>query len=69
MLTFGVARRPRVPDGVASRGAALTGPSGWRDLKDGLVRVLMTPELLALMWLAVVINLTAYPVSPPSRWS
>jgi MFS family permease len=38
-------------------------PSRWRDLKDGLLHVLRTPELLAMMWLAFLINLTAYPVS------
>jgi len=32
-------------------------------LKDGLLHVLRTPELLAMMWLAFLINLTAYPVS------
>ncbi|MBI1962498.1 MAG: MFS transporter [Candidatus Rokubacteria bacterium] len=63
-LTFGVARRPPVPDpGAAPRGVALPGPSGWRDLKDGLVRVGTRPELLAMMWLAFLVNLTAYPVS------
>src|SRR3989338_4879389 len=63
-LTFGVARRPPVPDpGAPPRGASMPGPSGWRDLKDGLVRIGTTPELLALMLLAFLINLTAYPVS------
>ena len=38
-------------------------PSRWRDLKDGLVHVLRTPTLLAMMWLAFLINLTAYPAS------
>jgi Na+/melibiose symporter-like transporter len=64
VLTFGVARRPPVPDpGAAPRGAGIPGPSGWRDLKDGLVHVLTTPELLAMMLLAFLINLTAYPAS------
>jgi MFS family permease len=63
-LTFGVARRPPVPDpGASLRGASMPGPSGWRDLKDGLVRVVRTPELLAMMLLAFLINLTAYPAS------
>lgn len=39
------------------------GSSGWRELKDGVAYVLRTPELLAFMWLAFVINMTAYPVS------
>jgi hypothetical protein len=63
-LTFGVARRPPVPDpGAALPGASLPGPSGWRELKDGLARVARTPELLAMMLLAFLINLTAYPAS------
>jgi MFS family permease len=38
-------------------------PSRGRDLKDGLLHVLRTPALLAPMWLAFLVNLTAYPVS------
>jgi len=37
--------------------------SRWRDLRDGLVHVANTPALLAGMWLAFLINLTAYPVT------
>jgi len=37
--------------------------SGWRELKDGIAHILKRPQLLALMWLAFLINLTAYPVS------
>ena len=70
-LTFGVARRRPVPDpGEAPRAVspgvstvAMSSPSRGRDLKDGLLHVLRTPELLAPMWLAFLINLTAYPVS------
>jgi hypothetical protein len=70
-LTFGVARRHPVPDpGEALRAAstgvstvAMSSPSRGRDLKDGLLHVLRTPALLAPMWLAFLINLTAYPVS------
>jgi predicted MFS family arabinose efflux permease len=63
-LTFGVARRSPMPDPAASaRGAAVLGPSRGRDPKDGLLHVLRTPELLAAMWLAFLINLTAYPVT------
>ena len=62
-LTFGVARRPTLPDPSGARRRALPRPSGWRDLKDGLVRVATTPALLAMMLLAFLINLTAYPAS------
>ena len=64
VLTLGVSRRPPVPDpGAAPRGAGLRAPSDWRDLKDGLVRVARAPEVLAMIVLAFLINLTAYPVS------
>ena len=59
-LTFGVSRRTPVPDPV-TRARPLTSPA--RELKDGLARVLHTPAMLALMWLAFLINLTAYPAS------
>ena len=74
-LTFGVARRPLLVDpGAAPSPSSPSGPSPyplprgergsrWRELKDGLAYVLRTPELLAFMWLAFLINLTAYPVS------
>jgi MFS family permease len=61
-LTLGVARRPAVPEaGLVA--APLPAPSGWRELKAGLVRVARAPELLAMMLLAFLINLTAYPIS------
>jgi MFS family permease len=63
-LTLGVARRRPVPDpGTAALGASVPVASGWGDLKEGLMRVARTPELLAMMLLAFLINLTAYPVS------
>jgi Na+/melibiose symporter-like transporter len=63
-LTFGMSRRAPAPDpGATRRGAAVPAPSGLRDLRDGLVRVARAPELLAMMLLAFLINLTAYPVS------
>jgi Na+/melibiose symporter-like transporter len=34
-----------------------------RELKEGLAHIVTRPQLLALMWLAFLINLTAYPVS------
>jgi predicted MFS family arabinose efflux permease len=63
-LTFGVARRPPAAGrGAAPSGVFTPGPSGWRDLQEGVVRVLRTPELLAMMLLAFLVNLTAYPAS------
>ena len=70
-LTLGVARRPPVADpsaaargGRPARARATAAPrSRWGELKDGLTHVLTTPRLLAPMWLAFLINLTAYPAS------
>ena len=65
-LTVGVARRRPVADPGRDSGAgaiAMSSPSRGRDLKDGVLFVWRTPALLAPMWLAFLINLTAYPVS------
>jgi hypothetical protein len=68
-LTLGVARRPPVPDPAASSASTVAGAqptsSRWRELVDGLVRVATTPALLAMMLLAFLVNLTAYPFSGP----
>jgi MFS family permease len=66
-LTFGVASGspfPSLPEGAEGRvrGLPLRG-TRWREMKDGLAHVLRRPQLLAPMWLAFLINLTAYPVS------
>ncbi len=70
VLTFEVARRRPVPDPGRSLGDAPAEghdvalvSSRRHELKDGLLYVLKTPELLAMMWLAFLINLTAYPIS------
>ena len=63
-LTFGVSRRLPVPGpGPVSRPIPVPAASGWGELKAGLVRVARAPALLAMMLLAFLINLTAYPVS------
>jgi MFS family permease len=43
--------------------AVAAGVSGLRDLKEGLLHVWRTPALHGPMWLAFLINLTAYPIS------
>src|SRR5215470_1806378 len=63
-LTFGISGTRLMDDpGAVTRGSFMLRASTWRDLKDGLVHVLTTPTLLALMWLAFLVNLTAYPVT------
>jgi hypothetical protein len=65
-LTLGVSRsRPASDPAGAPPSASLdVQPSSrWRELKDGVIHVLKRPELIAMMWLAFLINLTAYPAS------
>ena len=38
-------------------------PSLWRDLKEGLAYVWDTPSSLAALWLAFLVNLTAFPLT------
>jgi Na+/melibiose symporter-like transporter len=58
LLTLGVsAARPRpLP-------AAEDQPSLWRDLREGLSYVWDTPVSLAALWLAFLVNLTAFPLT------
>jgi MFS family permease len=62
-LTFGVARRPPYAAFGAPASTGLPRSSRWADLRDGLAHVFQTPALLAMMWLAFLVNLTAYPAS------
>ena len=60
-LTLCVKRGPRpryAPGAAPSRP-----PSPWHDLKEGLIYVWNTPHLLAAMWVAFLVNLTAYPLT------
>ncbi len=57
-LTLGVSpgRPIALPDGAAR-------PTLWRDLKEGLAYIWDTPSSLAAMWLAFLVNLTAFPLT------
>jgi predicted MFS family arabinose efflux permease len=57
-LTFGVAGGgSRKPGAAAARGSPL------RDLRDGLAYIRSTPSLRAVMYLAFLVNLTAFPLT------
>src|SRR3954447_18780536 len=58
LLTLGVSSgRPLpLPPGVEP-------PSLWRDLREGLAYVWDTPSSLAALWLAFLVNLTAFPMT------
>jgi MFS family permease len=67
-LTFGVSRERPVPDPAGSEAgsapsARLSRPSSRREMLEGVRYVWTTPRVLASMWLAFLVNLTAYPVS------
>ena len=65
-LTLGVARAHPVAVPGGGDGASPVGlprASGWREMIDGLVYVWTRPKMLAVMWLAFLVNLTAYPIS------
>jgi Na+/melibiose symporter-like transporter len=58
LLTLGVAGpRRRIDAEIIAR------PSLWRDLAEGLAYVWDTPCSLAAMWLAFLVNLTAFPLT------
>ena len=68
LLTLGVSRdlpeeSDAGPEEAARPPAARPSPrpSQWRELRDGLAYVRNAPTVLALMWLAFLVNLTAYP--------
>lgn len=47
-----------------ARGPAIMRASPWGELREGVVHVWHTPALLAGMWLAFLVNLTAWPWTP-----
>jgi predicted MFS family arabinose efflux permease len=44
-------------------GAVAGGASVWRELRDGLSYIRNTPSLAAIMWLALLFNFTAFPIT------
>jgi Na+/melibiose symporter-like transporter len=58
LLTLGVSGRRS-----GSRLSGMPQPTLWRDLKEGLAYVWDTPCSLAAMWLAFLVNLTAFPLT------
>jgi hypothetical protein len=64
LLTLAIRVAPRRHHAAAPAiGAAAARPSTWRELKDGIAYAWSTPQLLAAMLLAALVNLTAYPLS------
>jgi predicted MFS family arabinose efflux permease len=42
---------------------AHSGASAWSDLREGVVHIWNTPSLLAIVWLALLFNFTAFPLT------
>lgn len=61
LLTLGIAEPTRHVSLAMTPGDPH--PSPWRDLKAGLAKVRDTPMLLAIVWLAFLANLTAFPLT------
>lgn len=58
LLTLGVSSTPP----RSAEATPATRPSAWHDLKEGLAYVWNRPPLLAAIWLALLVNLTAFPL-------
>jgi predicted MFS family arabinose efflux permease len=54
---------PRQPHPVAEAAGEALRASPFRDLKEGVAYVWTTPRMQAAMWVAFLVNLTAYPLS------
>jgi predicted MFS family arabinose efflux permease len=64
LLTFGVASRTRISGpAVGILRPTSASPSHWRELKEGLAYVWSRPHMLAGMWIAFLVNLSAFPLS------
>lgn len=60
LLLLGMAQEACAPRGEGA--AEGPPPSPWRDLRLGMAHIWNTPRLLAAMWIAFLINLTAFPL-------
>ena len=60
LLTLGVGRRQHSGASASVASESLR-PSLWRDLREGFTYLWDTPASLAAMWLAFLVNMTAFP--------
>ncbi len=63
LATRRVAPPPPKPVVRDAAGDVVKAASPWRDLKEGILYVWRSPQLLACMLIAFMVNLTAYPMS------
>jgi len=52
-----------MPSAQRIAGAVAGGASAWRELRDGFAYIWNTPVLAAALWMALLVNLTAFPIT------
>ncbi len=64
LLTWcAVQAKPKTAEPPAVTAEAAVSASTWSDLREGVVHIWNTPSLLAIVWLAFLFNLTAFPLT------
>jgi predicted MFS family arabinose efflux permease len=63
LFTIVLPRSPPKAEELGAAASVVPRPSAWRDLSEGIVYVWSTPQLLAALLLAFLVNMTAYPLS------
>ncbi len=63
LILLAVPQRSDAPPVVTHAEVPRIASSPWRDLKDGIVHIWHTPNLLALVWLALIYNFTAFSIT------
>ena len=63
LLTLAISRATLKSKAAGSRSERIERRSPWRDLAEGVAYVWRTPHLQAAMWLAFLVNLTAFPLT------
>jgi predicted MFS family arabinose efflux permease len=63
LLTWFAAPDRKEPAGETPAVMAQSSASAWSDLREGIVHIWNTPSLLAIVWLALLFNFTAFPLT------
>ena len=63
LLTLLTDGTPRAKALATPSNVSISRPSGWSELKEGVLYIWRTPRLLAAMSLAALVNLTAFPLT------
>ncbi len=63
LLTLAISRSSANTEPASAQSEPVKRPSPWRDLTKGVAYVWRTPHLRAAMWLAFLVNLTAFPLT------